>query len=152
MAVVSGIFVLNFPLTEYIESRGSGIARVKKICADKNIGFSIEETGDFVRVVFKRRIAPARKHPQETTDTQHVTHNKEDAPARKHPQENTRKKEIEKKKIIEFVKVNGKIRRSETMELLNCGDYKAKQLLNELIKTDLERVEKGKYTYYTLKK
>ena len=90
MAVVSGIFVLNFPLTEYIESRGSGIARVKKICADKNIGFSIEETGDFVRVVFKRRIVPARKHPQETTDTQHVTHNKEDAPARKHPQERNR--------------------------------------------------------------
>ena len=69
-----------------------------------------------------------------------------------HPQENTRKKEIEKKKIIEFVKANGKIRRSETMELLDCGDYKAKQLLNELTKTDLERVEKGKYTYYTLKK
>ncbi len=37
------------------------------------------------------------------------------------------------------------------MELLGCGETKAKQLLSELTKTDLKRINKGKYTYYILK-
>jgi len=49
----------------YIESWGSGIARVKKICKEKAILFSIEESGDFVRVVFVRPQENARKSPQE---------------------------------------------------------------------------------------
>ncbi len=59
---------------------------MKKICADKNIGFSIEETGDFVRVVFKRQIATARKRPQDNIENQIDTSYNKKTPAKKRPQ------------------------------------------------------------------
>ena len=37
------------------------------------------------------------------------------------------------------------------MKLLNCGETKAKELLKKLSETELEKITKGKYTYYVLK-
>jgi len=121
----------------YIESWGSGIARVKKICKEKNIHFIIEEAGDFVRVVFVRPQEKARKSPQE--------------PARKSPQGSARKEEIEEKLIIDFILKNGQIKRSRVMEILECGETKAKRILKRMTDVHLEKITKGKYTYYILK-
>jgi len=43
-----------FKALGYIESWGSGTSRIRELCNQLNIVFSIEETGDFVRVVFVR--------------------------------------------------------------------------------------------------
>jgi ATP-dependent DNA helicase RecG len=45
----------------YIETWGSGIARIKEICSENHIDFSIKETGDFVQVTFVRPQENARK-------------------------------------------------------------------------------------------
>ena len=105
----------------YIETWGSGIARIKEICSENHIDFSIKETGDFVQVTFVR------------------------------PQENARKKVDEEQIIINYIKKHGKIQRSNVMEILHCGETKAKSILKKMTRKKLEKITKGKYTYYILK-
>ena len=61
------------------------------------------------------------------------------------------KEEIEEKLIIDFILKNGQIKRSQVMEILKCGETKAKRILKEMTKEHLEKITKGKYTYYILK-
>jgi hypothetical protein len=42
------------------------------------------------------------------------------------------------------------VTKKDVIRLLNCKDTKAKTLLKELTKSELEIITKGKYTYYVL--
>jgi len=116
----------------YIESWGSGIARIKNVCRKNDVGFSINEKGDFVEVVFKRD----RKKPQET------------ARDRNKPIEG-KVFSLEIRKIMSYLNEREKITRKEVMALLNCKETKAKHTLNEALNLKLIiQIKKGKYTYY----
>ena len=127
----------------YIESWGSGISRIRETCKQLDIGFSIEETGDFVRVVFRRPEATGsdRKRPEATVSDW------------KQPEATAggRKRLPETDKIISYLKENGEIRKKDVMEILNCKETKAKTILKQLSGVEIEKIEKGIYTYYILK-
>lgn len=121
----------------YVESWGSGIARIRTICKKKSVEFFLNEKGDFVEAVFKRpqKTSATRKQPQETVRD------------RNRPQETA--VPLETKKVLNYLKENEKISRKEVMLLLNCKETKAKNVLRELV--DLKfiiQIRKGKYTYY----
>ena len=122
----------------YVESWGSGIARIKSICKKRGIKFSLNEKGDFVEAVFKRpqKTFSTRKKPQETVRD------------RKRPQEEAAVS-LETKKVLSYLAENEKISRKEVMLLLNCKETKAKNVLRELVDLKLIiQIRKGKYTYY----
>ncbi len=131
-----------FKVLGYIETWGSGIARIKSVCEKNGTGFSINEKGDFVEVIFKRLslTGSTRKRPQEP------------ARDRKRPQEKTaieKKFSLELRKILSYLNENEKISRKEVMALLNCKETKAKNTLKELVDLKLIiQIKKGKYTYY----
>jgi len=121
----------------YIESWGIGISRIKKICGDNNIDFRMEENGDFVSVVFSREkpAAGVRKRPQTAVS------------ARKRPQEFSN----EIQKILDFFEKSDSITKKQVMEILNCKGTKAKDLLKiMMVNNYIQRIDKGKYTYYVL--
>lgn len=147
----------------YIESWGSGISRIREICKKRKITFTIKETGDFVQVVFGRTKATASKDksPQESENAR----KKEQMPLGisrqpgepvsnpNSPQESekARKLKSDSRKINHFITEHGKIEKKEVMKLLNCGETKAKRLLRQLAAVEIEKINKGKYTYYILK-
>ncbi|NOX19529.1 MAG: ATP-dependent DNA helicase, partial [Chlorobi bacterium] len=133
----------------YIESWGSGVARIKSVCEKNGVEFIITEKGDFVKVVFKRpdyslkttfveshKTAKDRKRPQETVRD------------RKRPQESANIS-LDARDILNYLNKREKISRKEVMAILNCKETKAKNTLKEMVNQKLLlRIQKGKYTYY----
>ena len=60
---------------------------------------------------------------------------------------------MEDKKILIYLLDNGKISKKETLNLIEYGETKTKEILNELIEKNLiVRVGQGRSTYYKLSK
>ena len=132
----------------YVETWGSGIGKVKKICEEKNIKFEINETGNFVSIVFYR---PKINTVEKPTKNRRKTDGK--------PTENRRKTgrkpadlTIQEEIIYDFVIKNKKINVKNAENILNIKSTRAKEILKNLTKKGiLEKVGKTKGSYYTLK-
>jgi ATP-dependent DNA helicase RecG len=57
----------------------------------------------------------------------------------------------EEKRVLDFIRDNGKIKRTEVMKLLDLKTTKAKTLLNKMLEKKLIlRLGKGRETHYVL--
>ncbi|QCT94630.1 ATP-dependent DNA helicase [Caminibacter mediatlanticus TB-2] len=118
---------------KYVETWGSGIAKIKNLCEEKNIKFEINESGNFVRIVFHRpKISEKVSNSIEKVSNSIELNDKE-------------------KKIIKFLQKNGKIVSENVEELLNVKEAMARRILSNMAKKGiLEKIGKTKGSYYIL--
>jgi ATP-dependent DNA helicase RecG len=130
---------------KYIETWGSGIAKIKKLCEDKGIKFEINESGNFVSVVFYRpQISSSEKisnNSELSANSQRITGEK---PANLTNQE---------EKIYDYVIKNNKIDVKIAEKLLNVKSARAREILSNMVKKGvLQKIGKTKGSYYILSK
>ncbi len=125
----------------FIESWGSGIQKVRKLCDEQEIGFEINEKGTFVEALFYRPISNrlASKNSEEVPNTTEY--------------DRIRPNTTDSDRIIEYIMKNGRIKRAEANEFLDIKETRIKEIFNELIAKGLtKRVGLGRSTYYVLAK
>ncbi len=121
----------------YVETWGSGIAKIENLCKEKNIKFEINESGNFVSIIFHRSktfqdIGQPAKNQRKTSEK---------------PANLTNQKDI----IYNFVSKNDKIDLKTTEKLLHIKSARAREILSNLVKEKiLEKIGKTKGSYYIL--
>ena len=119
---------------KFVETWGSGITKIKNLCQKKNIKFEINESGNFVSIVFYRPNI-GEKVPNSAEKVLNSTGN------------------IQEDKIIEFLVINKTININKAQEILNIKERRAREILSNLVKKSiLEKIGKTKGSYYILRK
>ena len=132
----------------YIESWGSGIGRVRTMCLEAGVDFELTEQGTFVQAHFIRpkkteKVSPIANLKQETAEK--LPNNAKNDRIRPNTTEYDRK-------VIEYIKKNNAVNRSEAKVLLGIGETKIKEIFNTLIEKGLiMRVGAGRSTHYILR-
>ena len=120
---------------KFVETWGSGIGKMKKLCQEKNIKFEINESGNFVSIVFYRPETSAKVSNSIEKISNSIELNEKE------------------EKIIKFLYQNKKITSDEVEKLLNIKEAMARRILSNLVKKGiLEKVGKTKGSYYILRK
>ena len=125
----------------FIESWGSGIGKIKRLCQERNIKFKIDENYNFTSVVF------SRTQMKKVDDI-----GEKAAKKRRKSGEKMLNLTVQEEQIYDFVLENGKINLQNTMELLNVKATRAREILSGLVKKGIfEKMGKTKGSYYILK-
>ncbi|SFP28344.1 RNA-binding domain-containing protein [Hydrogenimonas thermophila] len=115
---------------KYIESWGSGIGKIKKLCDEKGIKFEIDESGNFISIVFYRKTG------------EKVPNSAEKVP-------NIAELSFEEEKIVRVLKQNEKIVSNDVEKILNIKERRAREILSNLVKKGvLKKIGKTKGSYY----
>ena len=126
---------------KFVETWGSGIGKIKKLCKEKNIKFEINESGNFVSIVFYR------KNSEKMPDSDEKVSNSIEKVS------NSIELNEKEEKIIKFLYQNKKVTSDEVEKLLNIKEAMARRILSNLVKKGiLEKVGKTKGSYYILRK
>ncbi len=121
----------------FVETWGSGIGKIQKLCKENSIKFEINESGNFVSIVFYRPIETGIKVPNS---------------AEKKPNSAEKILNYQEKIIVEYLKENQKIDIYTAQKLLNVKERRAREILSNLVKKNiLEKVGKTKGSFYILK-
>jgi len=119
---------------KYIESWGSGIEKITKLCKEKSVKFEIREEPSFVSVVFYRKNAEL------------VANSAEKMP-------NSAELDEHENKIIEFLQINKKVFSQDIQKLFDVKERRAREILSNMVKKGiLEKIGKTKGSYYILKR
>ena len=150
----------------YIESWGSGIQKVRKLCKEHNIRFELNEKGTFVEALFYRplsnTVAPKNvKEVPNTTDNNRIRPNEGnkmpnnaeyDRIAGEEVANTGEYRRIPANKIIEYIQNRGSITSKELQSLMGIKTSRAKEILSTMIDDGiLEKVGKTRGSYYILK-
>ncbi|BCD67599.1 RNA-binding domain-containing protein [Nitratiruptor sp. YY09-18] len=123
-----------FKELKYIESWGSGIEKITKVCKEKGVKFEIKEEPSFVNVVFYRKTSKKPANNQRKTSEK--------------PANLTNQEEI----IYNYLIDNKKIDVQKTQDLLKIKSARAREILSNMVKKEiLEKIGKTKGSYYILK-
>ena len=126
---------------KFVETWGSGIGKIKKLCKEKNIKFEINESGNFVSIVFYRK--NSEKMPNNVEKPAKNQRKTSEKPANLTNQE---------KIIYDFIIENRQIDLKITEKLLNVKSARAREILSNLVKKGiLDKIGKTKGSYYILK-
>ena len=114
---------------KYIESWGSGIEKIKKLCKKSEVKFELKEEPSFVSVVFYRKTI---ENGEKVPDTDDLS--------------------LEEQKILKFLQNNEKIYVKDVENILNLKTTQSKEILYKLVKKGiLQKIGKTKGRYYILK-
>ena len=122
---------------KYIESWGSGIEKIIRVCKEKGIKFEIHEEPSFVSIVFYRKVGKkmpnsAEKVPNSAEIMQILTE--------------------QEKTILNFILENKKIDIEQAQKILNIKERRARDILSNMVKKEiLKKIGKTKGSYYILK-
>jgi len=129
----------------YVETWGSGLKRIKQICREEKVLFEFKETGNFVSVVFKRRVTNKKvlEKSQKTSEK---------------PAKNQRKTSgkpanitLQEERVLELFKVKDRIKLSDVEKLFNVKSARAREILSKMVKKRLiNKIGKTKGTYYVI--
>ncbi len=123
----------------FVETWGSGIGKIQKLCKENGIKFEINESGNFVSIVFYRQ--------QEDIISEKPVKNQRKTSEK--PANLTSQEEI----IYDFIINNKKIDLKTAENLLNVKSARAREILSNLVKKEiLEKVGITKGSYYILNK
>ena len=126
---------------KYIESWGSGIEKIKKLCKQSEVKFELKEEPSFVSIVFYRKNMPI-ENGEKLPNTDEY---------RRIPT-NTDELSLEEQKILDFLQSNEKIYVKDVEKLLNLKTTQSKGILYKLVnKGILQKIGKTKGSYYILK-
>jgi len=130
---------------KYIETWGSGIAKIKKLCEERGIKFEINESGNFVNVVFYR--------PQVPNSVEKIPNNSElPANSQRITSEKPANLTNQEEKIYDYVIKNNKIDVKIAEKLLNVKSARTREILSNMVKKGvLQKIGKTKGSYYILK-
>ncbi len=121
----------------FVETWGSGIGKIQKLCKENGIKFEINESGNFVSIVFFRPIEIGEKVPNS---------------AEKVPNNAEKTLNYQENIIVEYLKENQKIDVDIAQKLLKVKERRAREILSNLVqKNILEKVGKTKGSFYILK-
>jgi len=124
-----------FKELKFVETWGSGVRKIQKLCSQNGIKFEINESGNFVTILFYR--PESVKKP---VGNRRKTGGK--------PANLTRQEEI----IYDFIILKHKIELKDVENLLNVKSSRAREILSNLVKKDiLEKIGKTKGSYYIFK-
>ncbi len=127
----------------YIEAWGSGINRIKKMCDEENVPFEFKETGNFVSVVFRRKI--------EEKDLSSIGKIREKLSVydKKTAEKLPKKYRKTAEKVIEFLEQYGSITVKDAEKIFGVKERRAREILAKLVEEGvIEKVGKTKGTYY----
>ena len=125
---------------KYIESWGSGIEKITKLCKESNVEFELKEEPSFVSVVFYRKsvIKPIE--------------NGEKVPNSAEKMPNSAELNPNEKKILEYLQTNKQILSEDLEKLLGVKERRAREILSNMAKKGiLQKIGKTKGSYYILK-
>ena len=126
----------------YVETWGSGIKRMKKICDERGIGFDFKEDGNFVTIVF---------HRKKTEEKQRKSGGKVAEKWRKSG-ENIRLTPQEEK-VMKLVQKKGRINSADVEKALGVKSSRARNILSNMVKKDiLKKIGRTKGSYYIVNK
>lgn len=133
-----------FKELDYIEVWGSGLKRIKQICDEENVPFEFKETGNFVSVVFKRRIENKKVLEKSRKDS-------ESAKNQRKSSEKPANITLQEEKVLELFKAKNKITVSDVERLFNVKSARAREILSKMVKKRLiNKIGKTKGTYYVI--
>jgi len=125
---------------KFVETWGSGIAKIQKLCKEKNIKFEINESGNFVSIVFYR--------PQNIQEVPNVAEKVPNVAEKLFKLVENEQEE----KIVNFLIENKKINVNQVEKLLNLKERRAREILSNMVKKGiLEKIGKTKGSYYIMK-
>ncbi len=122
----------NFLRPSSIETWGSGIGKIQKLCKENSIKFEINESGNFVSIVFHRlqKIIVGEKMPNSAEKILNY----------------------QEKIIVDFLQKNQKIDIYTAQKLLDIKERRTREILSNLVKKNiLEKIGKTKGSFYILK-
>jgi len=126
---------------KYIESWGSGIEKITKLCKEKNVKFEIREEPSFVSIIFYRKSGEL------------VADSAEKMPNNAEKMPNSAELDEYEDEIVEFLKINTKIFSQDVQKLFNVKERRARKILSNMVKKGiLEKIGKTKGSYYILKR
>lgn len=127
----------------YIEQWGTGIVRILDLCRERDLKTpKFEDDGSFFTVVIYKTVERSAGGVPETAGG--VPEGAGGVPE-EHLDE-------DKKKILDYLKEKGKIRRRDIEEILNVKERRARDVLKGMVDSGLlERHGKGANTYYVRK-
>ena len=126
---------------KYIESWGSGIEKITKLCKEKNVKFEIREEPSFVSIIFYRKSGEL------------VVDSAEKMPNSAEKMPNSAELDEYEDKVVEFLKINTKIFSQDVQKLFNVKERRARKILSNMVKKGiLKKIGKTKGSYYILKK
>ena len=126
---------------KYIESWGSGIEKITKLCKEKNVKFEIREEPSFVSIIFYRK------------SSELVADSAEKMPNNAEKMPNSAELDEYEDEIVEFLKINTKIFSQDVQKLFNVKERRARKILSNMVKKGiLEKIGKTKGSYYILKR
>jgi ATP-dependent DNA helicase RecG len=128
---------------KFVESWGSGIAKVDKICKDTDTKYELKEEPNFVSIIFYRKIGKKVsnniKEPAESDEYRRIP-------------TNTDELSLEELKIIDFLEQNQKITVKDVQNLLTLKTTQSKEILYNLVeKNYIKKIGKTRGSYYILK-
>jgi len=128
---------------KYIESWGSGIEKINKLCNESNVKFELKEEPSFVSIVFYRKnINKPIENGEKVPNTDEY---------RRIPT-NTDGLSLEEQKILNFLQNSEKVYVKDVEKLLNLKTTQSKEILYKLVNKDiLQKIGKTKGSYYILK-
>ncbi len=134
----------------YIESWGSGIQKVRKLCDEHNIRFEINEKGTFVEALFYRPLNNTSV-PKNAKEVPNTTGN--DRIAGEEVSNTVEYRRIPANKIIEYIQKHGSVTSKDIQSLVGIKTSRAKEILSTMIHDGiLEKVGKTRGSYYILKR
>ncbi|WP_163468161.1 RNA-binding domain-containing protein [Fusobacterium sp. IOR10] len=140
-----------FKELNYIEQWGSGIVRILTLCEEYNLKKpKIEESGTFVGVTLFRKINTSK----EIESTGKVLERDKSTGKVLERDKSTGKvlEPSQEEKILEYLKTNESIKKSEVEVLLKVKDSRARKILAEMVERGfIVKEGKGKLTHYKLK-
>ena len=123
---------------KYIESWGSGIEKIKKLCNQSEVKFELKEEPSFVSVVFYRKNIPIENGEKIPNSAEKLPNNAE--------------LNFNEEKIIEFLQNSTKIVSEDVEKLLGVKERRAREILSNMAKKGiLQKIGKTKGSYYILK-
>ena len=126
---------------KYIESWGSGIEKITKLCKEKNVKFEIREEPSFVSIIFYRKSGEL------------VADSAEKMPNNAEKMPNSAELDEYEDKVVEFLKINTKIFSQDVQKLFNVKERRARKILSNMVKKGiLKKIGKTKGSYYILKR
>ncbi len=145
----------------YIESWGSGIQKVRKLCDEHNIRFELNEKGTFVEALFYRpesnNFTPkdAREVPN-TTEYDRIQPN-DDKIMPNNTEYNTimpnnAEYNSDMQAVIDFINRNNRITSIDIEKIFDVKQRRARDILAGLVSSDIiQKVGKTRGSYYILK-
>ncbi|NUV00471.1 ATP-dependent DNA helicase [Marinitoga sp. 1154] len=139
---------------KYVETWGSGIEKIKKLCREKNIKFEIKESGNFVSVIFYRPKIKRSKKTLSSSEKPAKNQRKTSEKPAKNQRKTSEKIDLTNQEeiVYNFVIKNKKINLKIVENILNVKSARAREILKNLTKKGvLEKIGKTKGSFYILK-